>query len=230
MEDFDALAAALGADLEGVRACLILSRDGLVIGAHPDDAEGAAKPAWLRVATLGDPERGFFQFATETWCYVRRGPYAAFAVAAAAVRPGLLIDQMERVLLAAEEARADRSTIKPEPAAPPPVAAPSGKPRTTLHREPARAEEPIVLEGEPVAAQAPAAAEAAASAVPETVAAAPEATTEPPSEPSEPGDGPTRAARPSIWATDGGEDEVDTFSALREFGQLLQDGEQGADG
>jgi hypothetical protein len=219
MDDFNALAAALGADLEGVRACLIVSRDGLVLGAHPDDAETAAKPAWLRVATLGDPERGFFQFATETWCYVRRGPYAAFVVATAAVRPGLMIDQMERVLLGAEEVRADRSTVKPEVSPAPAVAAPSGKPRSTLHREPAKADEPIVLEGEPVAAPAPAPAEAA----PASGSAAPEA-----SGPDDPD--PKRAGRPSVWATDDGEDEPDPFSALREFGQLLQDGEQGADG
>jgi hypothetical protein len=219
MEDFNALAAALGDDLEGVRACLILSRDGLLIGAHPEDAEDVAKGSWLRVATLGEPERGFFQFATETWCYVRRGPYAAFVVATATVRPGLLIDQMERVLLAAEEVRSDRSSIKPEPAAPPAAAAPSGKPRTTLHREPAQVDEPIVLESEPVGAEAPAAAEASAATPP------------PPTAPAEPAaDGDKRPARQSMWATEGEQEDVDTFSLTRELGRLLQGGEDGADG
>jgi hypothetical protein len=222
MEDFNALAAALGDDLEGVRACLILSRDGLLIGAHPADGEEAAKPAWLRVATLGEPERGFFQFATETWCYVRRGPYAAFVVATATVRPGLLIDQMERVLLAAEEVRADRSSIKPEAAAPPPAVAPSGKPRTALHREPAKADEPIVLESEPVGAEAPVGSE---SSTAEATAA------EDSGQPPAPGsDGDNRPARQSMWATEGGDEDVDTFSITRELGRLLQGGEDGADG
>jgi hypothetical protein len=226
MEDFNALAAALGDDLEGVRACLILSRDGLLIGAHPADGEDEAKPAWLRVATLGEPERGFFQFATETWCYVRRGPYAAFVIATATVRPGLLIDQMERVLLAAEEVRADRSSIKPEAAAPPPAVAPSGKPRTALHREPAKADEPIVLESEPVGAESPVGSEASTTAEATAVAAA-----EAPGQPSAPGpDGDSRLARQSMWATEGGDEDVDTFSLTRELGRLLQGGEDGADG
>ena len=226
MEDFNALAAALGDDLEGVRACLILSRDGLLIGAYPDDAEDAAKPAWLRVATLGEPERGFFQFATETWCYVRRGPYAAFVVATATVRPGLLIDQMERVLLAAEEDRADRNSIRSEPAAPPPAVAPSGKPRTALHREPAKADEPIVLESEPVGADVPRAADAST-----TAAAAPVEAADPAGEaPARAAEGESRPARQSMWATEGGEEDVDTFSLTRELGRLLQGGEEGADG
>jgi hypothetical protein len=219
MEDFNALAAALGADLDGVRASLILSRDGLVIGAHPADGEDVAKRAWLKLASLGDPDRGFFQFATETWSYVRRGPYAAFVVAAATVRPGLLIDQMERVLLAAEENRADRSSLKPDASAPVAAAAPSGKPRTTLHREAAKADdEPIVIHEEAPVAAAPAEAEPAIEAGPE---------------PTPPANPPSKSGRPSIWATDANDDEGDneSFTSLAsEFGRLLQEGEQGADG
>ena len=120
MDDFNVLAAALGADVDGVRASLILSRDGLVVGAHPHDGEALAKPIWTRFANLGDPERGFLQFGTSTWCFVRRGPYAAFVVASSVVRPGLVMDQMERVLVAAEDLRADRGSLNadaPEAAA-----------------------------------------------------------------------------------------------------------------
>lgn len=224
MEDFNGLAAALGSDLEGVRACLILSRDGLVMGAHPADAEDAAKPAWLRVATVGDPERGFFQFATETWAYVRRGPYAAFVVASSSVRPGLLIDQIERVLLAAEEGRSERPlSAKPEQT--PAATAPSSKPRTPLHREPTKVDEPIVIESATVAAPAPATTPATTEATAQSRSAEP--TPEAASEAAEPAAQSTRA---SMWATESSEEDVDTFSLAREFGQLLQDGEQGADG
>jgi hypothetical protein len=61
--------------------------------------------AWIRFATIGDPERGFVQFGTETWCYVRRAPHAGFALAGPRERAGLVIDHMEQVLLAAEESR-----------------------------------------------------------------------------------------------------------------------------
>ena len=105
MEDFNALAMSLGAGMADVRGCLILSSDGLVLGAHPAEAERTTTPAWVRFAAIGDPERGFAQFGTETLCYVRRGPYAGFAVAGPGARPGLMIAHMEQVLLAAEQSR-----------------------------------------------------------------------------------------------------------------------------
>jgi hypothetical protein len=128
MDDYSALAHRIAGGLAGVRGCLILSRDGLIVGSYPED-EGALKQAWLRFAALGDPERSFVEFGGEVWAYLRRGPYAAFTVADAAVRPGLLLDQLEQVLLGAEDLRTRRDTLRlPEPAA-----APSGKPRTSLH-------------------------------------------------------------------------------------------------
>jgi hypothetical protein len=221
MEDFDALAAALGADLEGVRACLIVSRDGLVIGAHPDEAENAAKPAWLRLAALGDPDRGFLQFATETWCYVRRGPYAAFAVATSSVRPGLLIDHIERGLVAAEVARIEHGPLEPEPAVTPSPT--QRQPEVQAAEEVLTAEATIVLEGEPVTAATPAMStgELAASPAANGAASAPSTEAAP--------DGAT-GARPSVWEPDASDNDGDAFSVLREFAKLLQDDEKGADG
>lgn len=225
MDEFNALAAAIGADLDGVRASLILSRDGLVIGAHPAAEEDLAKLAWAKLASLGDPDRGFFEFVTETWCYVRRGPYAAFVLASAAVRPGLVIDQMERVLLVAARKRADRSSLESDAPAAASPSAPSGKPRTTLHREAAKADdEPIVIHAD-VAVAAPAVgSDRPAEAAPEV---APD---------RGPGERTDRTpGRPSIWATDNdeGEDEDgrEGFTSLAsEFSRLLQDGETSADG
>ena len=105
MNDFDALAAVLGAGSADLRGCLILSRDGLVLAGYPDSAEPELKASWIRFASLGEPERGFVQFGSETWSYARRGPYGSFAVTGIGVRPGIVIDHMERVLRAAEDAR-----------------------------------------------------------------------------------------------------------------------------
>ncbi len=105
MEDFNALAILLAQGMADARGCLILSRDGLVLGAYPAESERTTTRAWIRFATVGDPERGFVQFGAETWCYVRRAPYAGFAVAGPEERAGLVIDHMEQVLLAAEESR-----------------------------------------------------------------------------------------------------------------------------
>jgi hypothetical protein len=214
MEDFNALAAALGAEADGVRAGLIVSRDGLVLGAHPADAEDVAKPALLHLAQAGDPERGFLQFATETWCYVRRGPYSAFVLATAAARPGLVIDRMERVLLSAEGARSERPPERTQP-----VAAPTTKPRTPLHPEP-MPEHPVVLD------------EHSSGSAPPQAPTTDDADAPPPVEEREPQGTPERSS--NVWAGQGNEgdeaDEVDTYTLTKELGRLLQGEGGGADG
>ncbi len=152
MEDFSGLAARVGATVGELRGCLILSRDGLVLGAFPDGDDRLVKPAWLRFAALGEPDKGFVEFGDEIWVYVRRGPYAAFAVVGPGVRPGLVMDQLEQALMTAEELRSKRETMK----LPEVPAAPTGKPRTSLHPEmkPAAPEpQPVVVHTEPAAAQ-----------------------------------------------------------------------------
>lgn len=129
MDDYAALAQRISVSVPEVRGCMILSRDGMVLGAFPDDDESLAKAAWLRFITLGEPERSFVEFADQTWAFVRRGPYAAFAVAEAGVRPGVMVDQLEQAMLTAEEGRTRRDTLRVPDAA----NAPSGKPRTSLH-------------------------------------------------------------------------------------------------
>ena len=129
MDDYSALAQRISVSVSGVSGALILSRDGLVLGAHPNEDESLAKQAWLKFVTLGEPDRSFVEFPDQVWAYVKRGPYAAFATAHAGTRPGILVDQMEQVLLIAEDGRARRDTLR----VPDSNAAPSGKPRTSLH-------------------------------------------------------------------------------------------------
>jgi hypothetical protein len=145
LEDFNALASSLAQGVGDVRGCLILSRDGLVLGSHPAEAEGVTTPAWVRFAAIGDPERGFAQFGTETWCYVRRGPYAGFALVGPGARPGLVIDHMDQVLLTAEEGRSRHEGLRGAEAVPV-ATAPQSKPRSHLHPEHPTTAEPLVLE------------------------------------------------------------------------------------
>jgi hypothetical protein len=111
MDDYSALAYRIAGGVADVRGCLILSRDGLILGSYPDD-ETAVKPAWVRFASLGDPERSFVEFGDQVWVYVRRPAYGAFAVANAGIRPGLVIDQLEGILASAEESRNRRDTLR----------------------------------------------------------------------------------------------------------------------
>lgn len=138
MDEYSTLADRVAAGIGDVHGCLILSRDGMVLGAYPGGDEALAKPAWLRFASLGGSRRGFVEFGDQVWAFVQHGPYAAFAVAASSVRPGLLMDQMEQVLLVAEEARSKREPLK----LPEVKIAPSGKPRARLRHSLERLTEP----------------------------------------------------------------------------------------
>jgi hypothetical protein len=216
MEEFSALAARVAASIVELRGCLILSRDGLVLGAFPEGEDGLVKPAWLRFAVLGEPEKGFIEFGEEIWTYVRRGPYAAFAVSGLGVRPGLLIDQLDQMLYTAEEVRARREALR----VPEVPAAPSGKPRTSLHPE-AR---PSVLTPAPVASTPRATAEAAPS---------PDAPPSVPPEPAPPRPASAEPIRPTAGSPpeqpstgpveEKEETQVDRVALAQELSKLLQE-------
>jgi hypothetical protein len=220
LDDFNALASSLAVGVGDVRGCLILSRDGLILGSHPTDADSHAAPAWMRFAALGDPERGFAQFGTETWCYVRRGPYAGFAVIGPGARPGLVIDHMDQALLAADEARSRHEGLRSIEAS---AVAPVSKPRSHLHPDPP-AQHPVVIDVEAPAAVRPwirEPGELPGRPVPDATPA--ESATQPaPRPPADPVE--HEAGDPAD------EEDVDRFSLAREFGQLLQHGEDAADG
>jgi hypothetical protein len=230
LEDFNALASSLAIGVVDVRGCLIVSRDGLVLGAYPADAETTVGPAWVRFGDMGNPERGFAQFGTETWCYVRRGPYAGFAVVGPGARPGLVIDHMDQVLLAAEDARSRHEGVR---GIEPPVIAPVSKPRSHLHRgqRSASGEEAgdhsASTPQEPIASS-PSDVPVEQGAWESLHRAATEPTHEPEDEPDdEPEEEPPYGAQNEPRD---GEDDVDRFSLVREFGRLLQHREDAADG
>jgi len=144
MSDYSALAQRVSLSIEGIRGCLMLSRDGMVLGAYPEgESEALIRSSWVRFAGVGDPERSYVEFPDQIWAFVRRGGYSAFAVADVGVRPGVLVDLLEQALMGGEEERVhDRETMR-LPDAP---SAPSGKPRTILHKP----ERPSTQEPEPV--------------------------------------------------------------------------------
>jgi hypothetical protein len=235
MDDFSDLAARIGTSVGELRGVLILSRDGLVLGSFPEDDE-TLKPMWLRFASMGDPEKAFVEFGGELWTYVRRGPYAAFAVAGTGVRPGLLLEQLEQAVLVAEEARSKREGLRvPEGA---PVEAPKGKPRTTLHPEPPKpAEEPVVVHADATteavaAADAPAPVAEAPQVIAEPDASAqrdasaepePPQTAEPESQPAPQRSSVFGPRPPSDEDSGGDEGEVDRVLLAQEFSRLLQE-------
>src|SRR4029077_9068137 len=131
MDEFAALAQRVVLTMDDVRGCLVLSRDGLVLGAFPEEQEAELKPAWLRFVHVGEARKGFVEFSDQLWAFVHRGPYAAFVVTGTSVRPGVMLDQLEQAVIAAEETRAKQKevTLKVPDAA----GAPSGRQRPSLH-------------------------------------------------------------------------------------------------
>jgi hypothetical protein len=133
MNDYSALAQRVSMSIDGIRGCLMLSRDGMVLGAHPEgEMESHVTSSWVRFAAVGDPERSYIEFPDQIWAFVRRGGYSAFAVADTGVRPGVLVDLLEQSLMMGEQGRVDDRETMRLPEAP---SAPSGKPRTSLHRQ-----------------------------------------------------------------------------------------------
>jgi hypothetical protein len=131
MDEFAALAQRVVLTMDDVRGCLVLSRDGLVLGAFPEDQEAELKPAWLRFVHVGEARKGFVEFSDQLWAFVHRGPYAAFVVTGTSVRPGVMLDQLEQAVIAAEESRAKQKEVTFK--VPDAAGAPSGRPRTSLH-------------------------------------------------------------------------------------------------
>lgn len=213
MSDYSALAQRVSFSIAGIRGCLMLSRDGLILGAHPEgEPEADLRTAWVRFAGVGDPERSYVEFPDQIWAFVRRGSYAAFAVAEVGVRPGVLVDTLEQALLSAEQERVvDREAMR-LPDAP---SAPSGKPRTSLHM-PDRQPTP-----EPEVARADVADDVPASETPpeEEVASTPppEVADAQPEEP-EPADDDVPEAQEGKEE----ESEVDRILLAKEFAGLLQ--------
>jgi hypothetical protein len=249
MEEFSGLAARVAASVSDLRGCLVLDRDGLVLGAYPEGQEAAVKSAWLRFAGLGEADKGFVEFGDVLWAYVRRGPYAAFAVSGTQARPGFVMDQLEQILLTAEEVRAKRDALRVPEVAP----APSSRPRTPLHPEP-RAAPPADVQPAPAAAQPTApparpptrpAPPAVAPVSPPRAGAAPTSPTGPPGvrpspAPVRPASGPPAAPTPAPGPAPGPEaprpstgrpppkadeehGEVDPVLLAQEFSRLLQE-------
>jgi hypothetical protein len=185
MDEYTALAQQVAVGDGDISACLILSRDGMLLGAYPAADEVETKLAWLRFSALGEPQRGFVEFPDRIWAFVHRGPYAAFAVASPSARPGLLMDRIEQALFVAEEARTKHEPMKlGDPVSEPPTA-PSSKPRTPLHP--------------PVSQPAEARVEVPVGAAPEPVvieAAEPPTSAAPPEQPADRSEAPTSAEPP----------------------------------
>lgn len=216
MNDYSALAQRVSMNFSGVRGCLMLSRDGMVLGAHPEgDAESSLRASWVRFAAVGDPERSYVEFPDQIWAFVRRGGYSAFAVADAGVRPGVLVDLLEQALMMGEHDRAsDRETMR----LPEMPSAPSGKPRTSLHKQ-ERTVTPVPTETTlPVTPEVATSDEARTGADPSEVGADPgaRAAENPAARPDPEDETPSRAERRED------ESEVDRILLAKEFAGLLQ--------
>jgi hypothetical protein len=228
-QDYAALTGSVGASLPEVRACLLMSRDGLPLAAHPGTEEKKAMDVWMRLAGLGEVDRGFAVVGPELWAFAHRGAFGALAIATAQGRPGLILDLLDRLLIQADEGRARRDSSG--------SARETGeslrRPRPTLHRD-ARQEQRrpsmetsagegarITLSTEPVDAER------------DPARRGPESTSRPgPPELTKallvggPGAGPAEHPRNEAGTGIDRTNDVDAITLAREFAGLLEEGEQ----
>ena len=213
--EFSDLAARMSAGLAGVRACLILSRDGLSLGLHPADEEARARKAWDALQQMGDPRRGFLDMGEEIWVVSARGSYAAFMVAGPEAKPGLLLDRMEAELAALEGGKGD-----------PLPAEPLDRPHSPLHPEPR-----LDVNPQPVKAGAAGAKASSTAVVDLSVAEKPKkngkvekvaeaAAPEPPPPPK-------KSLLPKRRGRRSKPGEVNRVALAREFGRLMDDEAEG---
>ena len=209
--EFSDLAARMSAGLAGVRACLILSRDGLSLGLHPADEEARARKAWDALQQIGDPRRGFLDMGEEIWVVSARGSYAAFMVASPEAKPGLLLDRMEAELAAFGGGKGD-----------PLPAEPLDRPRSPLHPEPR-----LDVNPQPVKAGAAAVKASSTAVVDLSVAEKPHKNgkVEKPAQAAapEPSPPPKKSLLPKRRGRRSKPGEVNRVALAREFGRLMDD-------
>jgi hypothetical protein len=109
--DFSALVSRVAARGD-VLGCIVVSVDGMILGEFPPGNGAIVKPAWLQLASLGEPTRGFLTFPGEIWAFVRGSRYGVFAVATASVRPGVVLEELDQVLATAEEWHERREAVR----------------------------------------------------------------------------------------------------------------------
>ncbi len=102
--DYAAVAGSIVLGTAGVRACLVLSQDGLPLAAYPAAEEAAAAAVWSRLATVGPISRGFLTMQSEVWAFVQGERYGALIVADRSVRPGQVMEFAEQALAEAAAA------------------------------------------------------------------------------------------------------------------------------
>src|SRR5262245_42530558 len=95
--DFTALTNAVVAGVHDVRACLLVSREGLALAASPASEEARALTVWDRIAGLGEVDRGFIGAREEHWVFARRGAYVGVAIAGPSARPGVVLDGLDQM-------------------------------------------------------------------------------------------------------------------------------------
>jgi hypothetical protein len=254
--DYAAVAGSAVLGAPGIRVCLLVSTDGLPLGAYPATDERRAASAWTRLSSLGRVARGFVVVDDEMWAFHQDERHGVLLLADPKVRAAVLLEVADQVLITVrevgglspadgEEGRGghdgrDLRDLRP------PV---ERRLRTTLHPDARQLTEPAVAE--PASDRVPAVValedaevsdgttitDAIADAIAQAVAeagleAGPIATVGSPA-PSEPDgdadrgqDEMTGADEPTAPAVDGVGD-IDVVALAREFSGLLFDREDG---
>ena len=250
--DYAAVAGSAVLGTPGIRVCLLVSTDGLPLGAYPATDERRAASVWTRLSSLGRVRRGFVTVDDEMWAFDQNEHHGVLLIADPKARAAILLEVAGQVLatvrlvggLAPPEAVQDAGDAG-DPRELKDLRPPAGRGiRTPLHPDAKPGTEPAVPEPAPVVVALEASsgeavggqdiASATADAVADAVAeAAHDAGSSEPAEVHAQGGGSTDPADPQDAAEEvdrpapEGTGDVDAVALAREFSGLLFDREDG---
>ncbi len=98
--DYSAVAGSAVLGTPGLRVCLLVSADGLPLGASPATDERRASAVWARLCSLGRVMRGFVTVDDELWAFNQNDQHGVLVIADPALRPAVALEVADQVLAA----------------------------------------------------------------------------------------------------------------------------------
>jgi hypothetical protein len=96
--DYAAVAGSAVLGTPGIRVCLLVSTDGLPLGAYPATDERRAASVWTRLSSLGRVRRGFVTVDDEMWAFDQNEHHGVLLIADPKARAAILLEVAGQVL------------------------------------------------------------------------------------------------------------------------------------
>lgn len=96
LDAYTALAHRVVSGGDDIRGCIVMSKDGLLLAAIPDDED--TQRAWSRFISIGLPVRGVVEFKDSSWIQCSDDRVMTFVVTGPQVRAGIIMSRLDQEL------------------------------------------------------------------------------------------------------------------------------------